>query len=237
MSEILIFGDSFADKNFKFNNQKTWYDKLDNVSNYAKMGIGATRLIKIFENEIKQYNINDLSDKFLVVILADCYRLDLDYLPKLTHQHLGLTINDFDDVYEFLRKSKLRNHNEFYLENFDRVKKDYKSFYSNGVNQLLPIHCIQYFLNVTNLFKKVIIWPTNQVYVNNETSKKIGCDFSITNELISKNEKLYFVKNSFYDIELEQNSDEVLNNHLTPENHERVYNLIQNWFYKDEKNE
>ena len=55
MNEILLFGDSFADNEYRFDGEKTWYDKLDIKKNYAIQGIGITRLIKIFENEIQKF--------------------------------------------------------------------------------------------------------------------------------------------------------------------------------------
>ena len=125
---------------------------------------------------------------------------------------------------------------DFYHANFDRIKKDYNSFYSNGLNQLLPIHCIHYFLNFVNYFKKVIIWPANQVYLENNISNEIGCDFFNLNRLIENKKQLYFVKKSFYDIKLDQSDDDKrINNHLSLKNHNLVYNLIFEWFFNDRK--
>lgn len=274
MNEILIFGDSFADKNFRHIDEETWYDKLDtssltkspnstSVVNYAINGIGASRLIKIFEKEIRKYDISDLSDKFLVIVLSDCYKFDLDYLPDVTHAHYSISLRDFDNADEFIKRYHIKDHADFYRDNFERIKNDYNSFYSNGVNQLLPIHCIQYFLHMSSFFKKVIIWPSNEVYLQNEISKEIGCDFNMTEKLISRVENLYFVRKSFYEILTEQEkvsdeknsflqltsimsyrsdhhksvfiNDNNLNNHLTATNHRRIFHLIYNWFFKNKK--
>ena len=81
----------------------------------------------------------------------------------------------------------------------------------------------------------MILWPSNQVYLENEVSRQIGCDFNIVNELIVENKNLYFVRKSFYDIVLEQDSNGNLNNHLEYENHEKVFNLIYDWFYNNKK--
>lgn len=235
MNEILLFGDSFADNEYRFNGEKTWYDKLDIKKNYAIQGIGITRLIKIFENEIQKFKLSDLNDKFLLIILADCYRFDFDYLPDIKMSANAKMICNYKNADVFLKDNNILKHIDFYRTNFDRIKRDYDSFYSNLLNQLLPVQSIHYFLNFSSYFKKVILWPSNQVYLENEVSRQIGCDFNIVNELIVENKNLYFVRKSFYDIVLEQDSNENLNNHLEYENHEKVFNLIYNWFFKNKK--
>ena len=80
------------------------------------------------------------------------------------------------------------------------------------------------------------IWPANQVYLENNISNEIGCDFFNLNRLIENKKQLYFVKKSFYDIKLDQSDDDKrINNHLSLKNHNLVYNLIFEWFFNDRK--
>lgn len=241
MNKLWIYGDSFSDETYTFTDHKNWYDFFQNRVNKSKKGIGASHLLKTFINDLSN-NKDDLNLIDLIVFLPDPYRLDLIYLPEPQCSANAKNIFDFfesgknmNELFDFISSNK-----EFYIDKTDKICENYYNFYELGLNDLLPIFVITTILYYCHNFRSVLIWPTNDVYFDNHTSKKIGTDYGFLTKNYGKFDNLYIIEKSLNQIsysELESFDyfKEYRNNHLSEQSHLLVYDTINQWITENNK--
>lgn len=239
-----IFGDSFSDDLFVFKDHKNWYDYLDNVSNFSHYGIGATRLFKIFLQQISIVNF-DVKNVNLIYLLPDCYRLDLDYLPdfKLSANAKNLRDILLNNEDKKLILNNIKKHKNFLNDNSQKIFDDYESFYRLGITEIFPVLMISTIFSFSSMFNKVIIIPCNNVYFQHNDTRSLNIDFSFIDFISEKYSNVYYLKQSLLDLSnSEGNMNEKYkldnrNNHLKENSHIILKNTIIEWFYNNIKKE
>ncbi len=222
---IDIFGDSFSDPESHSDNSDTWLDILENnfkIKNYSFHGVGAQWCME------QLMGIDEYSD-FLVFMLPDMNRLSFDYLPD-EEASTGIMIYNIMDQKSFDFPDKFK---DSVVNQADRIFKDYKSFYTSGLNRILEVLFVSFIFSKNKKYEKILIWP----------SSGIGYPFRNYTRSIEFPNNCYIVSrclNLISHLEhKERRRDAVFqkdtrNNHLSHSNHVILADEIFNYLTKNE---
>jgi len=229
MSNIWIFGDSFSDPNYKFNDEDTWYNLIESetsiqIKNFSIAGVGLNYCVSKYKDNILNYS----SDDYLIFLLPDHSRLDLCYLdnPNLSANTLLISRN-------LINVNDLSN--TFFKVNFKKIKKDYDSYYKLNLHENLIYFYLSYILMTCKIFKKVFLIGCNENFYTYDVKTFIEDHVQ---------ENTYFYPTSLLDIssnELINKSTMFLkdhrNNHLSENNHMLFKNVICNFLFFNDRTE
>jgi len=234
---IDIFGDSFSDPLYIFDdNSDTWLDILENnfkIKNYSKCGTGAQWCIE------QLMGIDEHGD-FLVFVLPDMNRLNFDYLPD-PEASTGIMIYNIMDQKSFDFPDEFK---DSIVNQADRIFKDYKSFYTSGLNRILEVLFVSFIFSKNKKYEKILIWP----------GSGLGYPFRYYTESIEFPNNCYIVSrclNLISHLENKQKDDlanlqgglrskpiffekDTRNNHLSHINHVILAGQIFNYLTKNE---
>jgi hypothetical protein len=205
--EVWIFGDSYADKNYKMSDHVTWPEMLDqkyNVKNFALVGTGPTWSLNLLINELKNNDTNKVS---VIFLSSNTERLDLSFLED-NHQ---VMLKIFDANGKAEKKLKKRYTN--YLDFIKKLLMYYVFTPSFKNTELLKIIGVLKLLS--DNFEKILVWPI----------------FEETTQTIRNSEKFYFVKNKLKNLDSEYYSFNVdpRSNHLSENKHIIMFNQLSQW--------
>ena len=214
--EILnIIGDSYSDTNIKKNDDETTYLELleqnFKVKNYSYHGVGPQY---IFE----KLTCNNIGD-FLFVILPDVKRIKFNYL---TDENIASPVAIWRQLktmgtYDFPKSF------EKYEDRYEQIYKDFETFESSNMFNILPSLYVQYIISFYQKCKKILIWPTSE-YDLQINFLPDNCNImSKSLNKISKEENVRkkTIKNYGQDFR---------NNHLSKDNHIIMYNFLIDYF-------
>ena len=218
MANLTIIGDSFSKWkgiNEKSEDKKTYLELLFddfNVMNFSNNVVGPQYIIEKLNNNY----VNDENLDYLFIVFPDSDRIHFDYL-------------EHDDAQLPLRTWKTSVGKS--MDNLSEIEKKYvedvSSFRSTSLNKILPTLYINYILTFCNLYKKILIWPTQPLNVNLKIPVPENC-FIVDKCLnhTSTEEMVYDEVISFKDSR---------NNHLSESNHILLYNFIKSFFMNDNR--
>jgi hypothetical protein len=223
---IDIFGDSFSDPLYKFDDKfNTWMEILENsfkIKNYSKCGTGAQWCIE------KLMGIDEYSD-FLVFILPDMNRLSFDYLPD-EEASTGSMIYNIMDKKSFDFPDEFK---ESIINQSNRIFEDYRSFYTSGLNRILEVLFVSFIFSKNKKYEKILIWP----------SSGLGYPFKNYTRSIEFPNNCYIVSrclNLISHLEYKERKRGIFfekdtrNNHLSHSNHVILADEIFNYLTKNE---
>ena len=218
MQKVWIFGDSYANDSYKATHP--WAVQLSrtyDVKNYAIGGSGPEYMMQLFRDAIQDTETDELEKINLIFFLSGDERKNFNFTMRPEDQSIMMNVNfgRDDDLYIRRTIAKYRSYKKF-LYNF------YKRYYlHNNLQDFRQLQYVGILKEYSTFFKKVLVVNVFDDPQDSLLYKKFGTTVTDT-------EKFTFCKGpSLYSIE--QNINKELPNHLSPTNHDLLFNEMVNW--------
>jgi hypothetical protein len=218
MQKVWIFGDSYA--NDTYDKSYAWTKRVAqkyNTVNYAIGGTGPEYMIGIFRQELLKTDIDELKDIDLIFFLSGDERKQFSFTAQPEDQAVMIDVvfRGMLDNYMRKRTAQYKDQKKF-LHNF------YKKYYlHNNLEDFRQLQYVGILKEYSQFFNKVLVVSVFDDAQDSLLYKK----FSTT---IKDTENFTFCRGpSLYSIEKDINKP--LPNHLSPTNHDLLYNEIENW--------
>jgi len=206
---IWVFGDSFADLNFNGPVSHQWVARLSNkytVTNFALAGTGPHWSLDLMIQQIEQKTVPE--NTACIFVESEPSRLDLKFVENLNEQKNCRPIQC-----ESLREK---------YSNTD-VDNIYWLFENMVTDRWLNCEAYKILGSVNGLahkFSKVLYWPLNMwsAHYTIQPTKNL----TVIKKGLRDISKQAMARNNILD-------SYNLANHLPPESHDQVYNLVESW--------
>jgi len=218
MQKVWIFGDSYA--NDTYNKSYAWSKRVAqkyNTVNYAIGGTGPEYMMQIFRKALQNTSEEELKNIDLIFFLSGDERKQFSFTAQPEDQAVMIDVvfRGMLDRYMRKRTSLYRGQKKF-LHNF------YKKYYLH--NKLEDFRQLQYvgiLKEYSQFFNKVLVISVFDDFKDSLLYKKF-------NTTVNDTENFTFCRGpSLYSMEKDINKS--LPNHLSPTNHDLLYNEIENW--------
>ena len=222
MQKVWIFGDSYANDDYKATHP--WAVQLSqtyDVKNYAIGGTGPEYMMQLFRDAIQDTETDELEKINLIFFLSGDERKNFNFTLQPEDQSIMINVN-FGRDFDFHIKrtvAKYRSYKKF-LHNF------YKRYYLyNDLQDFRQLQYVGILKEYSVFFKKVLVVNVFDDPQDSLLYKKFGTTVTDTEKFtFCKGPKLFSV---------EENINKELPNHLSPFNHDLLFNEMVNWLDHD----
>ena len=218
MQKVWIFGDSYAKDTY--NKSYAWTKRVAqkyNTVNYAIGGTGPEYMINVFRKEIINSEPEDLKNIIVIFFLSSDDRKNFSFTDQPEDQAIMINV-----VFQGILDRYMRKRTSLYREQKKFLKSFYKKYYLyNDLEDFRQLGYVGILKEYSSFFKKVLVVSVFDDTQDSLLYKKFGTSVKDT-------ENFKFCKGpSLYSIEKDINKQ--LPNHLSPTNHDLLYNEIVNW--------
>jgi len=211
--KVLLFGDSFADKN-SVGEYVGWPGLLESyykVTNFAVSGSSPDHQLKLMLDFIENTDSHSFKDTVVIFLISSPNRFVFNFYKNPSDHHLSIHL-------AYYESADLSYHDELspYLKYKKFVEDFYKYYALNDEFQLTHVLKILGMLNLySTLFDKVLVWP---IFEN------------LPYKLPTMSDKMTFVSTPLFNIEGNPYcNDDKRPNHLIKENHHIMVSQLIEW--------